>query len=102
MPRLIAFRPSDRVPAKLHLTVGDVLMFPASGGHILSGTYIMSMLGAYKPGVVGDDGQVIAPEGLPGAVLFCALGPGNAAIDVVTAIPGGKRSVRQVDIVVGP
>jgi hypothetical protein len=69
------------------ITVGDVLFFRATGGHVHSGAEVVEILGPFVRGVVGDNGQIISPMGAPNRVLFLARHPGRATIDVVTGDP---------------
>ena len=88
MARLIDLRPDvGALPASLTVEVGDVLVFDATGGHVRSGADAVELVGAFRTGVVANDGQILSPMGTPSTVLFRAHRPGRATIDVVTGDP---------------
>ena len=86
MGRLIEVQTALGVPSSLSLHVGDVLLFKATGGHVQSGD-VVEMLGAFLQAILGDNGHILTPMGAPNTVLFRALRPGRATIDVVTGDP---------------
>ena len=63
----------------LHVRVGDVLMFGATGGHLLEGGTTIELLGIFSTSVLSDDGRVLSPVGPPTTALFRALQSGQAA-----------------------
>ncbi len=78
-------------------------MFAAMGGHVPEGAAI-EMLGAFVSAVVGTNGEVLSPAGLPNIVLFRACRPGNAIIDVLFPLPGMRYEERQgtvIEITIG-
>lgn len=80
----------------LHVRVGDVLMFGASGGHLLEGETTIELMGVFSAGVLSDDGRVLSPIGPPTSILFRALQSGQARIEVIRgdpwqAIPQGRE-----------
>ncbi|AXF04341.1 hypothetical protein [Paraburkholderia hospita] len=83
MSRLIELRLTDSLPGTLHIEGGDVLIVPAMGGHVLSGADVLEFLGPFLPGVMGEDGHVITPAGLPNGIMFVARRAGHATIDLV-------------------
>jgi hypothetical protein len=85
--RLIEFQHAREYPPTLTVHVGDVLFFKATGGHVQSGEDFVEMLGAFSPAIQGDNGEILTPMGAPNTVLFRALRPGRASIDVVTGDP---------------
>jgi hypothetical protein len=87
MGRLIEIEHVGEGPPTLTVHVGDVLLFKATGGHVQSGDDVVEMLGAFLPAVQGDNGNILTPMGAPNTVLFRALRPGRASIDVVTGDP---------------
>jgi len=87
MGQLIEVQHAQDLPTRLTLTVGDVLIFRATGGHVHSGAEVVEILGPFVRGVVGDNGQIISPMGAPNRILFLARHPGQATIDVVTGDP---------------
>jgi hypothetical protein len=89
-------------PAALAIRVGDLLRFGASGGHVLSGSGVVQLVGPFVPAVIGTNGQVLSPMSGPTTVLFLARAPGDARIDVVTGDPWhGSRTIA-LDIHVEP
>ncbi len=87
MGRLIEVQDAQSAPPSLALQVGDVLQFNATSGHVRSGDEVVEMLGAFLPAALGHHGKVLTPMGAPNTVLFRALRPGRATIDVVTGDP---------------
>ncbi len=87
MGRIIEIQNVRAAPSSLTLRVGDVLLFKATGGHVRSGEDVIEMLGAYLPAVLGNNGEILTPMGAPNTVLFRALRPGRASVDVVTGDP---------------
>ena len=85
----------------LHVRVGDVLMFAATGGRLLKGGTTVELLGVFSTSVLSDDGRVLSPVGPPTAVLFRALQSGQARIEVIRGDPWqGSPQRQQVAIVV--
>lgn len=64
-----------------------MLSFNASGGHSISATNVVEMLGPFLSGYISGSGEIISPSGAPGMVLFYARQDGTAQIDVVTGDP---------------
>jgi hypothetical protein len=100
MGRLIEVQHTQDLPTSLTIRVGDLLVFGASGGHVHSGTEVVEILGPFLPGVLGDDGQILSPMGVPNAVLFLARRPGRATIDVVTGDPWHEPKTTALGITV--
>jgi hypothetical protein len=100
--RYIDIRPDQEgLPAELALTVGDVVRVAATGGHVRSGSGV-ELLGILAESVVGTDGTVLTPLGPPGVVLFRALEPGHAVVDVVTGNPFGSPVTRSIAVRIEP
>jgi hypothetical protein len=96
--RLIDIQPGQQeLPAELVVEVGDVLRFAATGGHIRSGTAV-ELIGILNEGVLGTNGQVLSPMGAPGTVLFRAIGPGLAVLDIVTGDPWQSATTLALNI----
>ena len=87
MPRLIEVQDPEGAAPGFELEAGDILRFNATGGHVQSGPDVVELLGAYLGALSVDGGQVLTPMGPPNAVLFRAIAPGRATIDVVTGDP---------------
>jgi len=87
LARIIEVRHPKTCPSSLHLKVGDMLVFSATGGHIREGDQGVQFLGAYCTAAIATDGNIIAPAGTPNHAIFLAHTPGNAVIDVVTGDP---------------
>jgi hypothetical protein len=102
MGRLIEIQLAPDGPARLTVMVGDLLQFAASGGHVRSGESCIEMLGPFRSAVVGLNGEVLAPMGAPNVVLFRALQPGSAEIDVVTGDPWHGPETTVLGIAVQP
>jgi|SRR5882724_5272632 len=71
----------------LTVSVGDALLFTAVGVRVRSGADAVTIVGPFAPGVIGDDGHVLAPAGPPNAVMVIAKQAGRAAIDVISGDP---------------
>jgi hypothetical protein len=100
MSRLINIQPVPReLPASLTLSVGDVMLFAASGGHVLDGVAV-ELRGSFVESVLGTDGRVHTPMGPPNVVLFFAREPGQAVIDIVTGDPWHSPATRRMTVVV--
>ena len=79
----------------LHVRVGDLLMFGATGGRLLEGGTTVELLGVFSTGVLSDDGGVLSPVGPPTSALFRALQSGQARIEVITGDPWQATPRRQ-------
>jgi hypothetical protein len=101
--RLIEIRPGHRrLPATLTLRTGDLLLFAATGGRVTAGAAAVELVGIFQPGVLADDGRILAPAGAPGTVVFRVRGPGRASIEVVTGDPWRSTETAGLDLVVEP
>ncbi|WP_324670564.1 hypothetical protein [Hymenobacter sp. GOD-10R] len=100
MPRIIDTQSLPELPSQITLNPGDVLVLQASGGHVQTGDDVMEMLGAYLPGVLHAEGTVLTPMGAPSTVLFRAIQPGQATIDVVTGDPWFDSTTKILTITV--
>ncbi|MBF8193870.1 hypothetical protein ITP53_50990 [Nonomuraea sp. K274] len=85
--RVIELRPAEEGPPSLTLRVGDLLMVWATGARVRSGADSLELLGPFLIGVLGTDGQVHAPEGLPSKVALVARRSGRAEIDFALGGP---------------
>ena len=102
MGRLIEVQDAQCAPSSLALQVGDVLQFNATGGRVQSGHDVVEMLGAFLPAILGGNGNIFTPMGAPNTVLFRALRPGRATIDVVTGDPWQAPQTTTLDITIEP
>jgi hypothetical protein len=85
----------------LHVQVGDMLMFGATGGRLLDGRATVELVGIFSTGVLSDDGRVLSPVGPPTSILFRALQSGRARIEVIRGDPWqATPQRRQIEIVV--
>jgi hypothetical protein len=87
LARIIEIRHPKTCPPSLHLGVGDLLVFSATGGHIRDGAEFVKFLGAYFTAALAPDGNIVSPAGTPNHAIFLTQAPGNAVIDVVTGDP---------------
>jgi hypothetical protein len=87
MGRLIQVPRAPACPSHLTVKAGDALLFTAVGVRVRSGADIVTIVGPFTPGVIGDDGQVLSPAGPPNAVMVVARQAGQAAIDVISGDP---------------
>lgn len=92
--RFIDVRPDEEdLPSELVLAAGDVVRVSATGGRVSSGTAV-ELLGTLSESVVGTDGSVLTPLGAPGTVLFRAVAPGRAEVELMTGDPFGPAGTR--------
>jgi hypothetical protein len=101
LAHLVEIQACQDLPPVLHVRVGDLLMFGASGGRLLEGEKTAELLGVFSTSVLSDDGRVLSPAGPPTTALFRALQSGQARIEVIRgdpwqAVPRGQ----QIEIVV--
>src|SRR5262249_43030294 len=95
MARLIAVPDPQGCRPNLTLRAGDPLLFQATGGRVAPGGDAVEMIGPLLQAVVGSHGDVVTPTGAPNAVLFRALRPGRAVVEVVTGDPWrGPRTTK--------
>jgi hypothetical protein len=83
----------EELPAEVVLATGDVVRVSATGGRIISGMAV-ELLGTLSSSVVGTDGSVLTPLGAPDTVLFRAVAPGRAVVEVMTGDPFGPPGAR--------
>jgi hypothetical protein len=102
MARLIEVQDAHVCQAPLTVSVGDVFLFRAAGGHVRSGDDVVELLGAFRSAIVGDDGHIMTPVGPPNTTLFRARKPGRALIDVVTGDPFHAPMATALDVIVEP
>jgi hypothetical protein len=96
--RYIDIRPeADGVPAELELGVGDVVRFAATGCRVVSGGAV-ELVGILTESVVGTDGSIVTPMGVPGTVLLRATEVGRAVVEVFTGNPFGSSVSSTVDV----
>lgn len=79
----------------LHVRVGDLLMFGATGGRLFEGGTTVELLGIFSTSVLSDDGRVLSPVGPPTTALFRALQSGRARIEVIRGDPWQSSPQRQ-------
>ena len=79
----------------LHVRVGDLLMFGASGGRLLEGGAAVELAGIFSTSVLSDDGRVLSPAGPPTTVFFRALQSGQARVEVIRGDPWQGTPQRQ-------
>jgi hypothetical protein len=72
---------------ELAVGVGDVLMIGARGGRVVDGGPAVELWGPFLSSVVGTNGAVLTPMGLPNTVLVRARQPGSATLELYTGDP---------------
>jgi hypothetical protein len=92
---------ADGVPAELVLGVGDVVRFAATGCRVVSGAAV-EVVGVLTESVLGTDGSIVSPMGVPGTVLLRAREPGAATVEVFTGDPFGSPVRSEVAVRVQP
>jgi len=102
MTRLIEVDDVRACAPAMSVKVGDLLVFAASGGRVSTGGSAVRCLGAYMRAVIGTNRAVLEPQGLPNAVVFEALQPGQAAIDVTQGDPFGSSALSTLLVTVRP
>jgi hypothetical protein len=95
LANLVEIQACQDLPPVLHVRVGDVLMFGATGGRLLQGGTTVELLGVFSTSVLSDDGRVLSPVGPPTSVLFRTLQPGKARIEVIRGDPWQATPQRQ-------
>lgn len=83
MAHLVTIDSSQDLPPKIHINIGDVLLFKATGGHQLSGSDVMEYIGVFTESFLLPTGEKVYPQGSPGTVLFKALKQGKALLSLV-------------------
>lgn len=86
MARFLEVRDPAQAPSPLRISVGDVILFRATGGRLAEGDAV-EILGPFLPAVFGPDGEVVAPMGTPGSLLAVGKAPGPATIEVFAGGP---------------
>lgn len=100
MARLIEVHDARACPTPLVIRPGDVLMFTAVGGRLISGGEVAELSGPFTQAVVGDDGDVYSPAGPPNRIIVSARRPGRALIEVFTAEPFSTPHITALKITV--
>jgi hypothetical protein len=95
LARLVEIQAGQDLPPVLHVQVGDLLMFGASGGRLLDGGTTVELLGVFSTSVVSDDGRVLSPVEPPTSALFRAIQSGQARIEVIRGDPWQTTPQRQ-------
>ena len=70
MSRLIEIQDVEACPWPLRVQSGDVLVLRVSGARIESGSDAVDVLGPFSAALLGENGDVLAAMGAPGAVLL--------------------------------
>jgi hypothetical protein len=102
MARLIEVQDVRVCPSPLTVSLGDILLFRAAGGRVLSGDDVIELLGQFLQALVGDDGKILTPMGSPNTVLLRARRPGRALINVITGDPFHSPQTTVLGITVEP
>jgi hypothetical protein len=102
MGRLIEIETGQYLPPSLEISVGDLLKFWASGGHVESGAEVCEMVGPFLTGVIGLNDELISPEGAPNVIMFLARRPGEATIVIVTGDPWHTTQTTRLHLSVAP
>ncbi|GGF08527.1 hypothetical protein [Hymenobacter cavernae] len=100
MARLIEAQSLPALPEQITLSVGDLLIFQASGGRVQLGAEAVELLGAFVPSLLHESGSVLAPMGAPNNVLFRALSAGRASIDVIIGDPWYGSTSKTIRVLV--
>lgn len=102
MGRLIDIEPEQELPPSLNVSVGDLLKFWACGGRVESGAEVCEMLGPFLTGVLGQNDELLSPEGAPNVIMFLARRPGQATIDIITGDPWHATQTATLKLTVAP
>jgi hypothetical protein len=100
--RLIEVQDVRQCALPLLLRAGDLLLFHATGGRILSRSGVVEMLGPFNQGLVSPDGSVLTPMGAPNVVLVRARQAGRATIEVITGDPWHAAETTTLHLEVEP
>jgi hypothetical protein len=98
MGRLIELHDAPELPASLTVGLGDVLRFGASGGRVRSGKDVVEMLGPFMPAVLGTNGEILSPMGVPNTLLCVARRSGTAVVEIVGGFPWRESETAVVEI----
>jgi hypothetical protein len=99
VPRLIEIDDPRAGPSGLRVAAGDLLVAGGTGGRVRDGSDVVELLGAFLPGAPTVSGDIVAPAGPPSRVVFRALRPGQATIEVTGGDPfGGAVSQTQLSV----
>jgi hypothetical protein len=90
---------ADGVPTELVLGIGDVVRFAATGCRIVAGGAV-EVVGILTESVLGTDGSILSPAGVPGTVLLRAREVGAATVEVFTGDPFGSSVRHEVAVLV--
>ena len=104
MARLFEIEDVGALPARLMLAPDDWLLVYATGARIVgepSGDPPLVVHGPFVRGMVGANGQLLAPAGSPGIVFCQALHAGVAEIELMTGDPWRHTDSRFVQLIVG-
>jgi hypothetical protein len=98
MPRLIQITDVASVVSPLTVAPGDLLQVAASGALIHGVT--IELLGIFIEAVVGTDGLIHVPQGLPNVVVLRAVAVGGSSVEIVGASEPGQPRTEHLDIIV--
>lgn len=98
MGRLVDLRDGP-IGDRLELEPGDMVLLPAAGAQLLSGSAV-ELLGVHQNAAFLADGSVLAPEGGPDVVTLSALTPGDSVVRLMTGDPFGGPTPRELLVTV--
>lgn len=98
MPRLVDLR-AGPVGEKLELAPGDIVLLPAAGARVTSGSAV-EVLDVYQNATPLPNGRVLAPEGPPDVVLLSSLTPGNSTVLLMTGDPFHGAAPQNLSVMV--
>lgn len=98
MPRLVDLR-AGPIGEKLELEPGDMVLLPAAGARIVSGTSV-EVLDAFQNATPLPDGRVLAPAGSPDVVLLSSRVPGDSTVLMMTGDPFGGATPKTLVVIV--
>ena len=100
MARLIEVQDAQVCSSPMIIMLGDLVQFSATGGRVRNGRSL-ECIGAFISSVIGDDGNVFVPSGLPNKVLFRATHHGECLVDVFTGDPfhGSRIITMTIDVI---
>ena len=97
MGRIIDLRMSS-VGDRLELAPGDLVLLPAAGGRVVSGSAVECRV--HQNAVALDDGRVLSPQGAPDVVALMALTAGDATVRLFTGDPFSAPVPKDLVVVV--
>src|SRR5438445_13863619 len=99
---LIEVDTTESFPETLQLSVGDCLSINASGASVEQGSENLELFGPLVETVLGSNGEMLTPCGLPNRILFLAREQGRAKAIVTKAAGFQSATVTHITVLIEP